>query len=122
MLKNKYIKLSCCYELWNNFCFISKFGIRVILALKRYLEIYQSFQMISLMPSYFFRISNACCLIKAKKMSTIPINNYEEMAELLRDFMQDYSWLFNFSNINIILDDFVGKVNIIIELRNHVKR
>jgi len=42
-------------------------------------------------------------------MSTIPINNYEEMAELLRDFMQDYSWLFNFSNINIILDDFVGK-------------
>ena len=74
------------------------------------------------MPSYFFRISNACCLIKAEKMSTIPINNYEEMAELLRDFMQDYSWLFNFSNINIILDDFVGKVNIIIELRNHVKR
>ena len=55
-------------------------------------------------------------------MSTISINNYEEMAELLRDFMQDYSWLFNFSNINIILDDFVGKVNIIIELRNHVKR
>ena len=52
-------------------------------------------------------------------MSTIPINNYEEMAELLRDFMQDYSWLYNFSNINIILDDFVGKVNIITLLGNH---
>ena len=53
-------------------------------------------------------------------MSTIPINNYEEMAELLRDFMQDYSWLFNFSNINIIIDDFIGKVNITL-LKNHIE-
>ena len=60
--------------------------------------------------------------MKAEKMSTIPLNNYEEIAELLRDFMQDYSWLFNFSNINIIIDDFVGKVNIITLLRNHVER
>ena len=45
-------------------------------------------------------------------MTTNPLNNYEELAEQLRDFLLDYSWLFNFSNINIIIDDFIGKVNI----------
>ena len=74
------------------------------------------------MSSNFFRISNACCPTKTEKMTTNPLNNYEEVAELIRDFMLDYSWLFNFSNINIILDDFIGKVNIITLLRNNVER
>ena len=40
-------------------------------------------------------------------------NEHEEMVVLLRDFLYDYSWLFNFSNINIIIDDFIEKVNIV---------
>ena len=57
---------------------------------------------------------------KTKEMTTNPLNNYEELAEQLRDFLLDYSWLFNFSNINIIIDDFIGKVNITL-LRNHIE-
>ena len=53
-------------------------------------------------------------------MTTNPLNNYEELAEQLRDFLLDYSWLFNFSNINIIIDDFIGKVNITL-LKNHIE-
>ena len=45
-------------------------------------------------------------------MTTKSPSKYEETAILLRDFMLDYSWLFNFSNIGIIVDDFIEKVSL----------
>ena len=46
-------------------------------------------------------------------MTACSYNDYEEIALLLRDFALEYSWLFNFSNVNIIVDDFIKQVDII---------
>ena len=45
------------------------------------------------------------------KMTTNGLSNYKETAALIRNFMLDYSWLFNFSNIDIVKDDFTTKVS-----------
>ena len=44
-------------------------------------------------------------------MATNYINNCEETAALIRNFMVDYAWLYNFSNIDIANNDFIMKVN-----------
>ena len=40
-------------------------------------------------------------------------SEYMEIVLVLRDFLFDYAWLFNFSNINIIKEKFTEKVNFI---------
>ena len=35
-----------------------------------------------------------------------------EIVGILRDFLHDYNWLFNFSNINIITEDIITQVAI----------